>query len=218
VAAYLFQRRMEREHGVTVTDEHPRTVLRTTFGSRCRIRTPIFLIDSDVGDRSYIEAYCRIGSARIGKFTAIAPGCHIGLAEHPASLAASLHPIFYRRDPARGFDFAPHTYREEVTTTTLGNDVWVGAGALIRGGVAVGDGAVIGAGAVVTKDVPPYAVVAGVPARVLRYRFEPDDIAFLQRIRWWDWSEEVLRRHHTAFHDLAALREVVEERGQPPTS
>jgi acetyltransferase-like isoleucine patch superfamily enzyme len=218
VAAHLFRRQMSRDHGVSVTDEDPRTVLRTTFGSHCRIRTPIFLIDSTVGDRSYIEAYCRIGSTRIAKFTAIAPGCHIGLAEHPSSRSASLHPIFYRRDPARAFDFAERSYREEVTTTTLGNDVWVGAGAIIKGGVSIGDGAIIGAGAVVTRDVPPYAVVAGIPARVLRLRFEPDDIAFLQRIRWWDWSEEVLRRHHVAFHDLAALRELVEELGSPPRS
>jgi acetyltransferase-like isoleucine patch superfamily enzyme len=209
---------MSREHGVSVTSEHPRTVLRTTFGNHCRIRTPIFLIDSAVGDRSYVEAYCRIGNAQIGKFTAIAPGCHIGLAEHPSTKAASLHPIFYRRDPARAFDFAVRSYREEVRTTTLGNDVWVGAGSIVKGGVRIGDGAIIGAGAVVTKDVPPYAVVAGTPARLLRYRFEPDAIAFLQRIRWWDWGEDVLRRHHLAFHDLASLRELADRLAPYPFS
>ncbi len=205
-----FRRRMLRDLGVSVTEETGRTVLRTTFGSHCRVRTPIFLIDSHVGNRSYIEAHCRIGSTTIGKFSAIAAGCHIGLAEHPTTRAASTHPIFYRRDPARSFDFADRTYREEVTPTHLGHDVWIGAGAIIKGGITIGDGAIVGAGAVVTADVPPYAVAAGVPARVLRFRFEQDEIAFLQEVRWWDWSEALLREHHRAFHDVATLRALVE--------
>lgn len=72
--------------------------------------------------------------------------------------------------------------------TTIGNDVWIGWGVLIKGGVTIGNGAVIGARSVVTKDVPPYAVVAGVPAKVIKYRFEQEKIDLLQQLQWWDWD------------------------------
>lgn len=76
--------------------------------------------------------------------------------------------------------------------TTIGNDVWIGHGVTIKTGITVGDGAVIGSGSVVTKDVPPYSVVAGVPARVLRYRFDDNTIDALQKLRWWEWDDEKL--------------------------
>jgi len=75
----------------------------------------------------------------------------------------------------------------------IGHDVWIGAGAQVLSGVTVGDGAIVAAGAIVTRDVAPYAVVAGNPARLVRYRFEPDRIAQLMALQWWDWSEDKLR-------------------------
>jgi len=209
-AARAFRSRMERD-GVIVSEEHPRIVAATTFGSHCRIKTPIYLTDSSLGDWSYVEAYCRISHTQIGNFTAIAPGCHIGLAEHPSAVAASSHPVFYRHDLSRGFDFVDKNHRSETTPTTVGNDVWLGVGVIVKGGVTIGDGAIVGAGAVVTKNVPPYAIVAGVPASVKRYRFEQPDIDFLLSIRWWDWDVDVLRRNPTAFHDIAALRQIARE-------
>lgn len=194
--------------GVAVTEEHPRTVAATSFGAHCRIRTPIYLTHSSLGDWSYVEAHCRISHVLIGKFTAIAPGCHIGLAEHPATGTASIHPVFYRRDLARGFDFAPTDLRTETAPTVVGNDVWIGAGAIVKGGVTIGDGAIVGAGAVVTKDVSPYAIVAGVPSSVLRYRFEASDIEFLTAIEWWNWDTDTLREHYLAFQDIDELRRV----------
>ena len=207
-----FRKRMENE-GVIVTDEHPRIVAATSFGKNCRIRTPIYMTNSSLDDWSYIEAYCRISHSQVGKFTAIAPGCHIGLAEHPSALAASSHPVFYRRDLSRGFDFADQDLRSETSPTIIGNDVWIGAGAIVKGGVTIGDGAIIGAGAVVTKNVPPYAIMTGVPASVRRYRFEAHDIDFLTGIRWWDWDIATLRKHFAAFSDISALRRLTEEVG-----
>lgn len=210
LARRTFRTRMHRKHGVAVSDEGRRTVLRTRFGYKARIRTPIFLIDSELGDRSYVEAHCRIASAKIGKFTAIAPGCHIGLAEHPSRRAVSSHPIFYRRDPARGFDFVEQNLHEEVRTTTVGNDVWIGVNVIVKGGMTIGDGAIVGAGAVVTDDIPAYAVAVGVPARVIRYRFEPHEISWLLETRWWDWDERTLRQHSRDFQDLDTLLSTVD--------
>ncbi len=76
------------------------------------------------------------------------------------------------------------------TFTTVGNDVWIGQDVVIKGGVKIGDGAVIGARSVVTRDVPPYAVVAGVPAKVIKYRFEQEKIDFLEKLQWWNWTPE----------------------------
>ena len=85
-----------------------------------------------------------------------------------------------KKVPSGGGYIPPHT--------TIGNDVWIGWGVLIKGGVTIGNGAVIGAYSVVTKDVPPYAVVAGVPAKVIKYRFEQEKIDLLQQLQWWDWD------------------------------
>jgi len=208
----LFARRMRREHGLQVSDEATRVVSGSRFGRGSRLRTPTYFVHSRLGDRSYVEAHCRVSHCRIGKFSAIGPGCHIGLVEHPSRDFVSSHPIFYRADPARGFDFADREHRVEVMETVIGHDVWIGAGAIVRGGVSIGDGAIVGAGAVVTRDVEPYAVVAGVPATVLRFRFDPATIELLSKARWWDWDEEELRRHHLRFHDVAQFEEYLRQR------
>ena len=92
----------------------------------------------------------------------------------------------------------PDDYR--AGDITIGSDVWIGARAIILSGVSIGDGAIIGAGAVVTRDVPPYAIVGGSPAKLLKYRFNPEEIAALQEIRWWDWPDEKVREAIPVMH------------------
>jgi len=99
----------------------------------------------------------------------------------------------------------------------IGNDVWIGANAAILSGASVGDGAVIAAGAVVTGAVPPYAIVGGVPARVIKYRFEPEVIERLLQIRWWDWDAEVLRRDIDLFYsDVEAFIKAADSGARGP--
>ena len=94
---------------------------------------------------------------------------------------------------------------------TIGNDVWIGCNATILRGVKVGDGAVIGANSLVNRDVPPYAIVGGVPARIIRYRFDERVVEQLLRIRWWDWSDEKIRAHIALFQQDNISVEELEE-------
>jgi acetyltransferase-like isoleucine patch superfamily enzyme len=177
----------------------------SSFGRHCRVRGPIFVWDSTVGDYTYIEPGCRISASDIGRFCAIAPGTFVGLVEHPSRGHVSTHPIFYKHQPHIGYDLVAAGRHEELSRTTIGNDVWLGAGVVIRTGVTVGDGAIVGAGAVVTKDLPPYSISGGVPARIIRYRFDDDTITALSKLRWWDRDDGWLRRHAEAFSDVNAL-------------
>lgn len=129
----------------------------------------------------------------IGSFCSIADGVQIHGETHHANDRASTYPFRMRLqgrpEPGRG--------RGRVT---IGNDVWIGARAIVLSNLTIGDGAVIGAGAVVTKDVPRYAIVAGNPARLIRHRFDPDTIAELQSIRWWDWPDEKIMAELDSFY------------------
>lgn len=178
----------------------------STFGRGCRVNARVSIIGSAVGDHSYIETGARLHTTTVGKYTSIAPYALIGLAEHPLGAAVSTHPAFYLNRPEVGYDLVPETTRDEHSPTVIGHDVWVGAQTCIRTGVTVGHGAVVGAGSVVTKDVPPYAIVVGSPARVLRYRFEPEVIEDLLELAWWDRDDTWVRAHADAFHDIAVLR------------
>ncbi|MEM7808113.1 MAG: CatB-related O-acetyltransferase [Planctomycetota bacterium] len=161
-----------------------------------------------MGDYSYVEAGCRITGTRIGKYCSIAPNVTIGLASHPLGKAASTHPRFFRDAPELGYDLTNRELHTEYNETTIGHDVWVGANAVIKDGVTVGNGAVIGAGAVVVRDVGPYAIVGGVPAKVIRQRFDDSTVERLQHLAWWDQDDEWLRRHLDKMLDVTQLIEL----------
>ncbi|MBN3034343.1 MAG: CatB-related O-acetyltransferase [Bacteroidales bacterium] len=161
-----------------------------------------------IGKYTYIGKYCLVdrNTASIGRFCSIAYHVRIGLGNHPTAWVSS-HPFAY--DPKYGFVNEKKPFAEEVTQPcVIGNDVWIGTGAVILAGVRVGDGAVIGANALVTKDVEPYSIVIGSPAAHHRYRFDEITRQKLLALQWWDWDDDMIRRNISFFNDPKLIFDV----------
>ncbi len=156
---------------------------------------------AEVGRCSYIGSMAAAYDCRIGKFCSIARDVYIGGGIHPVDWV-STSPCFHLKSNATGVYYGNKSFQWSKETV-IGNDVWIGIRAIILPGVTVGDGAVIGAGSVVTKDVGPYEIWAGNPARLIRKRFDDDTIIKLLEMKWWDWEDSVL--NNSDFSDLTTV-------------
>lgn len=157
-------------------------------------------INVQMGRYSYMGKNNSVCNASIGSFCSIASYCAIGGGDH-AMDSISTSPVFYEGRNTFGKHFS-QIHKELNKPVTIGNDVWIGENVFINSGITIGDGAVIGAHSVVTHDVPPYAIVAGAPAKVIRYRFSDDQIGKLLSIKWWEWSEEKLQKYGQTFKSI----------------
>lgn len=146
----------------------------------------------NLGRYSYCGYDCTFMDVEIGAFCSIASRVTIGGAGHPMHFV-STSPAFLSHKDSIAKKFAAHDYLPRIRTS-IGSDVWIGDGAILKAGICVGHGAVVGMGAVVTKNVPPYAIVAGNPAKIIRYRFPPEIVDELLRSEWWNLSDSELRR------------------------
>ncbi len=178
----------------------------STFGAYVEIGKGSRVANTAFGDYSYCDRYADIANARIGKFSNIAAFSRIGATDHPLDTAACHHFLYrsddYWDDATRDADFFAHRMSR---LAHIGHDTWIGAGAMIKPDVTLGHGAVVAAGAVVTKDVAPYTIGAGTPARPLRLRQPPEIADRIMALAWWDWPHATLRDRLRDFRTLSAL-------------
>jgi len=176
----------------------------TSLGAWCEVQERTRLTETVMGDYSYICGDGEVIYTDIGKFCSIASHVRINPGNHPLDRAA-LHHFTYRSEMFDLGEDDPDFFDwRRQSKVTIGNDVWIGHGVTVMPGVNIGDGAAIGSGAVVTRDVEPYTVVVGVPAKAVRKRFDDETVAGLQALRWWDWSQDMLRERMGDFRKLGA--------------
>lgn len=160
------------------------------IGRRSHVQDCIIKYGSYVGQNSVVK------NTTIGKFNSISWNLSIGGSDHNYQSANMYTSYWWKR--VFEVDFADEN---EGLLGSIGNATWIGAGANILRGIKIGDGAIVGAGAVVTRDVPPFAIVVGVPARVVKYRFDDGIIEDLLAIKWWDWPILLIKKYSSLLHD-----------------
>lgn len=183
--------------------EHMVEVNNCSFGIYNTLYKYARLRDSSLGDFSYVARNAQIYNTKIGKFTCIGPNVNTGMGAHPSSNFVSSHPLFYSTlGQSSGLVIVEKNLFDEFPLTEIGNDVWIGNNVTIKYGVKIGDGAIIGSGAVVTKDVEPYSIVGGVPAKIIKYRFQQDEIEFLEKFQWWNKDLDWIKQNKHLFTDI----------------
>jgi acetyltransferase-like isoleucine patch superfamily enzyme len=150
------------------------------------------IFKSNIDAYSYIAPNSSIVFSKIGKFCSIGKDTSIGLGKHTINTISS-SPIFYSKKNAIRISWTSKINSEEFNEVIIGNDVWIGTKAIIMGGITIGNGVIIGAGSIVTKDLPDYSIAVGIPAKVIKYRFDKPIIDKLKEINWWDLPEEKLK-------------------------
>lgn len=169
-------------------------VSNSRFGKFNWIVNDVVIDNSSLGDFTYVSSGSVVLEAEIGNFCSIGPNVRIAPGKHPTSKIVSTHPAIYSNPDYCLKNFSDTDKHKPYRKVKIGNDVWICANAVISDGLTVGDGAIIAANAVVTKDVAPYSIVGGIPARHIRYRFDQDQIDFLLNNKWWEkdlnWLEK----------------------------
>lgn len=183
-------------------DEHSAFTRNTKLGPFVR------LLHSKIGPYTRISKGCSLLFTEVGRFCSFGIGVQLGAGRHPIHMASTSQ-LFYNTNSLKNDWVHPISYEQNLPIS-VGNDVWIGSNTLIMGGVTIGDGAVIGARSLVTKDIPPYAIAVGMPARVIKYRFEPEVVERLLEIQWWNFSEDEIQAHIRFFREQEINLEVLD--------
>jgi acetyltransferase-like isoleucine patch superfamily enzyme len=172
---------------------------KSEFTKNTRLGPFVKLLESKIDEYSRISKGCSLLFCSVGKFTSLADNVQVGAWRHPLQMASTSQ-LFYNKNSLFNKWVKPIDYEQKLPVT-IGNDVWIGSKSLIMGGVHVGDGAVIASHSVVTKNVPPYAIVGGIPAKIIKYRFDDETIKRLLEIKWWDFTEEEIEEKIAFFRE-----------------
>lgn len=174
-------------------------LISSSLGAWCELGPCTMLQNTVFDDFSYAGSNCIFQNVRVGKFSNIAAYVRIGATDHPLERPTQHH--FTYRSFMYGFGENDKEFFQKRASkiTYLGHDTWIGHGSMIKPNVKIGNGAVIGQGSVVTKDIPPYAIAVGVPAKVIKFRFNDDIIKALERIKWWNWDYKKIKKYYKDF-------------------
>lgn len=175
------------------------------ISKKSKVCSAAHVVFSKLGKYSYIGNYTTVIHSEIGNYTSIGDNCSIGGMAHPLTWL-STSPVFYKGKNCLNYNicnesFVPHK------KTFIGHDVWIGGNCHIKSGITIANGAVIGMGSVVTKNVGPYEIWAGNPAKLIRKRFTNEQIEELEKVNWYDWKEERLLQYKDSFTDIAKFIE-----------
>lgn len=190
-----------------------------TFEGKNRLAKGVKLNNVKLGRGTYIEEDAQLINTVIGRYCSIASHVTNIIGTHPTHKFVSTHPAFYSLSLYRGYTFSDkqkfneYKWVDDGIANIIGNDVWIGANVNLLQGVAIGDGAIVGANSLVIRNVPPYAIVGGVPAHIIGYRFNEDEIDYLLKCKWWDKSEKWIIEHSKEFEDINQFMNVTDLAG-----
>lgn len=188
---------------------HFRAILNSHIDKRSKVCAGSQLVNVTVGKYSDIGYDCTLVNVNIGAFCSFASNINIGGANHTVSWV-STQPVFNENKDNLPKKFAYNKFNAFVETN-IGNDVWIGNNVLIKGGVRVGDGAIIGMGSVVTKDIPPYEIWAGNPAKFIKRRFDQNITSELLKLKWWEWDDKKIEFYGSKFNCVEEFLKCVKQ-------
>ncbi|KOX91438.1 acetyltransferase [Haloarcula rubripromontorii] len=191
-----------RELGPEPTLHEPVSISESELGAWTEVRAEARLNESAIGDYTYLMERVQLDYATVGKFGNVAADARLGPTNHPIDRPTAHHFTYRAGMYEMGEDDESIFEWRADQSVKVGHDVWLGHGAIVLPGVSIGNGAVVAAGAVVSRDVPPYTVVAGVPADPIRRRFDPEIAARIEATEWWDWDHATLAERLDAFRNL----------------
>lgn len=179
----------------------------TVFEGNNVVYERAIIANSSIGRNTYIGPNSHLENCQIGRFCSISSNVKVVAATHPSTIFVSSCPSFYSTFKQNGQSFVNKNKFDERLSVDgcdaiIGNDVWIGSDAVIKGGVRIGTGAIVAMNSVVTKDVPPYAIVGGTPAHIIKYRFTSEQIDRLLSLKWWDKPDDWLQCHADYFENI----------------
>lgn len=208
---------LSKKYGVCIGTD-TRISMSTVFEGKSVVNDHCHLDGSFIGMGTYIANNSRFSRTLMGRFCSIGQNVQCGFGLHPSNTFVSTHPSFFSLEKQAGFTFVERSLFEEHRyvqapglerdrfQVVIGNDVWISNDVRIMDGVTIGDGAIIGLGAIVTKDVEPYSINVGLPARKIGYRFTKDQICFLLRFKWWDKDFDWIKKNAALFVDIETFQ------------